>query len=254
MKREMARSKSTIDNALGRDGFSEGASCAMPDGTRLSSFKKAFVNGELSFLFGVFRSARGSLFVRLKVGVTSFVLEDVFGFLGPEIRKYLCPSYAQLGWGIGDAGASGFDPSPDWGGSEFVIPTQRLDESLALVSNRIPIWAAEAGRYLSIIPIYDFYRFDARIDAEGWREMIAVLKVLRGENYVGLQLLRDLVDEAAGRRPLFGDFESAYYKAFGLRRDDEALNFFNSLLSRVRDGIDSGVFEGIRKRIDDLIR
>jgi len=241
-----------IANELLRLGFIEQEKCNLSQYNSARRFSTTVGLGSLVIAYYVAFSNSKTLFVNLKLGLDCDEFSSLIVKLGDGVVDELNLPYAALGWCVGETGATQFDPAPARRGSDFSFSDEMLDEELAVLESRIGVWARDAGRYLLDKPIYDFYRFEACVDFDSnWREMMAILKVLRGEEYVGVQLLHDLVDEAAGRRPHFGEYDSVYFEVHGLERNEEWLGFLERLRSGVEESIKNGAFAEARRFFDE---
>lgn len=210
-------------------------------GVKHDTFALSVEGGEVVFNYGCAHSNSGALFVSAQVGLNSVELSKLLDSLVPELSKNLACKYALLGWGISDTAAVGFDPSPERPGSEFVVSDPISDMELAFLKRSIPLWIQQARRYLDQLPVYEFYRYDSWIDRSGgWREMAAILKIIGGERYVGYQLLYDLGMEAKGlRAPMGSDWWAKHY---GLKRNDERVEFIDHLMAAVSNADGNGIF------------
>jgi len=162
--------------------------------------------------------------------------------ISPGIAEVLSTPYGLLGWGISDIGATQFDPAPERPGTEFRVSAPLLIDEISRLKWLVPRWLEDAESFLFARPLYDFYRYDLRIDktAERWREMVAILKLVRGEQYVAYQLLLDLVAEAAGLRP--GEGNEVERELYGLRKNKKELLFQQKLFSLIDVANGHGVF------------
>lgn len=249
-----------IVDILIQNGLFQSGAYQDPSGDNRLVFKRNCDGGESTFSFGVFVSVNKTLFVRAAVGINSAELWALLKRAIPGIANVIAAPYALLGWGISDIGTTRFDPSPSCPGTEFCVSSPLKDSEIVHLSELIPSWLSDSESYLTKLPIYDFYRFDCRIDktVERWREMVALLKLLRGERYVAYQLLLDLIAEADGRRPEEGD--EMVRKLHGLRKNKKELVFQEELFKGISvadgqgDSRNGSCFSDLQQVIDDRIR
>jgi len=206
------------------------------------NYKRKTHNGDLVFSYGVYFSSSHNLFVRSSVGLNDYLVISLLNELSPTLATELSSPYATMGWGIADTGAQGFEPSPSRPGADFLVPENSMVLAIERLRELVPLWLSEVEQYLWKRPIYDFYRFDDRIDKiEGrWREMLAIMKLLRGERFVANQLLLDLVAEAAGRRPEEGNESDLV--VYGRRKDKKELDFQKKLVACISKADGNGIF------------
>lgn len=243
----------SISNALIALGYDLVGGCELYPGASGLKFAKSVADGQVVFAFASGVSNNHALFVTAKIGVQIQPLDTLLNVLQKDSLEQLAYPYSSLAWSIGENYPE-FDPEPFHPGTQFAIPDDSIDSSLILLCKRLERWTNEALAFLTEIPVYDFFRFDARIDKSyRWRELVAILKLVRGEEYVGMQLLNDLVDEAAGRRAILGDYDSPYFKNTGLRRNEYDLAFREALRASARTAIKGGAFDICRAEVDAII-
>lgn len=210
--------------------------------------------GSLTCAYSVARSTNRVLFVDLCLGLSCVTLSELFAELERGNSNKLSYPFALLSWSVGESRV-GFDPSLEHLGMSFSFPEEDLENEISIVASRIPFWISAAKEYLVDGSVYDFYRFDTRIyRTYRWRELVALLKLLGGEEYIGMQLLNDLVDESAGRRPLGGDYDTPMYRAFGLRKNESELEFRDNLRKNAKRMIDDGTFRSARDQLEKQVR
>ena len=230
-----------IASILGSCGLTRVSSYVEITGVKHDTFAKPVEGGEVVFNYGCGHSNSNALFVSAQVGLNPVELAQLLDSLIPELSKKLACRYALLGWGVSDTAATGFDPSLERPGTEFVISEPLREAELAFLNENIPVWIEQVQRYLNDLPIFDFYRYDSRIDRTGgWREMAAILKIISGERYVGYQLLYDLGMEAKGLRPPMGN--DWWAKHYGMKRNDKEAEFLDQLMAAVSQADGKGVF------------
>ena len=241
-----------ISAELLRIGFNEKVSCRLFEHNVARHFSISHGYGTVEVAYYVALSNSKAPFAAIRYGIDCHVFRRLLLTLGNGMAEILTLPYAALGWSVGETGTLHFDPELSRSGFHFDLSEEAIGYEIGIIVKRLDAWFRETRSFLYEKPFYDFYRCESYIDgASRWREMTAILKILRGEKYVGIQLLHDLVDEAAGRRPHLGDYDSWVYKIHGLRRNERELDFTERLRSGVRASIANGAFAEARQFFDD---
>jgi len=240
---KIARVSQSISDGLGILGFHEHEKCELSEGLIGRLYLKEYAQGRVSFAFSVSISSNRNLLITASIGINLEKLNELYLLLEQGNSNRLSYPYAMLAWSIGGS-PEGFDPSPAYPGSFFFFPEQDFESELALVQSRLTNWTELAGQYLTKCAVFDFYRFYSFIDpGYRWRELVAILKLLRGEEYVGIQLLTDLVDESAGRRAAYGEYElSLRIPFYEPKRNARELAFHENLRANAKKLLKAGVF------------
>ncbi len=198
-------------------------------------------NGEVVLAIGCAYSNSRNLFISAKIGLNVPLLIDLLDDVKLGLSRDLANNQILLSWGISDTCAEGFDPSPERPGTEFVLSDPLESSELQFLQLKVPLWINQVEAYLHARPLYDFYKYHNYIDQSGrWREMVAILKILAGERYVGNQLLLDLKAEAAGERPPMGT--EWWAKVYVLKKNEAEHAFQTELYSAVHAADGKGIY------------
>jgi len=247
----IAKVSRVISESLVDLEFQEIADSEMESGVPCKLYSMNHGRGQVRFAFSVVFSNNKAIFVVAKIGISVPELGSLYDLLEIGNPARIAYPHAMLAWSVGE-NSNPFDPSPFNPGNHFSFPEQGREAEIAVLRSRIPEWVNRASKYLTFQPFFEFYRFDSCIDKNyRWRELIAILKLLRGEEYVGMQLLNDLVDESSGRRALFGEYDMPMFKILGLRKDEAELSFRENLRKNVQIAIKAGVFRDLSSRFED---
>jgi len=204
-------------------------------------------------------SVNRTLFCRIKIGLSANGLGEILLALDDSPKRPLIASGPQLEWFLG--GGYEFNNflfenlSFDNPAGDICLDAENIDANVAAIRGQLPHNIDYVCSHLSVRPIYSFYQYEKRNNAEfPYPAMQAVLKLLSGEESIGFQLLNDFLNTATGKNPLMSDYDGIAHQIYGFWPDPGKAEFYGAVLRNARCLVKEGVFKAERDRIDSMVR
>jgi len=209
-------------------------------------------------------STNRNLFAHVSVGLSAQGLAKILLALDDLPKQPLVASGPQLEWCLGGGlvySRPSFEihsfeiPSFDNPACYIDLDPENVDAQVELMHGQLSHWINHVRSYLNVRPIYNFYQYEKRNNAEfPYPAMQAVLKLLSGEESIGFQLLNDFLNTVTGKNPLMSDYDGIPHKAYGFWPDPDKAEFYGTVLRNARRLVKEGVFKAERDRIDSMVR